>query len=273
MQFDIEQRRKLPFRVKRCAAMMRHILFIKMVLTLVWIWCPMNIEAQQENDSIQYECNIEKPQTAPLLISGTLIAVGSFGVCNGWMHQVRNEVRDKMYDLRCKKFPADDYLQYLPVTVSVLGGSFGIKSRFRMRERLALATTSSLFMAIIVNGLKYSIREPRPDNGTHNSFPSGHTATAFMGAELMRLEYGGVWGWMGYGVATCIAVSRLYNDRHWLNDVLAGAGIGILSVQLSYWLLPIERKWFGWSENNGKTMIPSCYIGQDGLGIALCMEF
>ena len=30
----------------------------------------------------------------------------------------------------------------------------------------------------------------------------------------------------------------MYNNRHWLNDILAGAGIGILSTKFSYWIYP-----------------------------------
>ena len=31
---------------------------------------------------------------------------------------------------------------------------------------------------------------------------------------------------------------RMYNNRHWASDVLAGAGVGILSASLTYWLAP-----------------------------------
>ena len=30
----------------------------------------------------------------------------------------------------------------------------------------------------------------------------------------------------------------MYNNRHWLTDVAAGAGIGILSTKIAYWLYP-----------------------------------
>ena len=91
------------------------------------------------------------------------------------------------------------------------------------------------------------------DSNAPGSFPSGHTATAFMGAELIRREYGNAWGAGAYLLAGGIGFLRIYNDRHWLGDVLAGAGFGILAANIAYWLLPLERKLFGWDKRKRKT--------------------
>lgn len=69
-----------------------------------------------------------------------------------------------------------------------------------------------------------------------------------MGAELVRMEYkdsSPLYGIGAYTIACGVAFLRLYNERHWCNDVLAGAGIGILSARIGYWLLPFEKKLFG----------------------------
>ncbi len=93
-------------------------------------------------------------------------------------------------------------------------------------------------MAGLVNGIKYTASEERPDGSTSNSFPSGHTATAFMAATILHKEYGltrSLWYSVGgYTVATGIAAFRVMNNRHWVSDVLTGAGIGILSTELGY---------------------------------------
>lgn len=96
-----------------------------------------------------------------------------------------------MTDLRKNKFiHADDYIQYLPV-VSNIGLEFlGAKAKHSFKERLIATATSYLAMGIMVNGTKLTIHEKRPDSPARNLFPSGHTATAFMGAELVRMEYG-----------------------------------------------------------------------------------
>ena len=91
-----------------------------------------------------------------------------------------------------------------------------------------------------LNAFKYGIGIERPDNSTKNSFPSGHTFTAFTGAEVLRREYGEEYPWIavaGYTVATIVGMMRIYNNRHWAGDVLAGAGLGILSTTLVYWVL------------------------------------
>jgi membrane-associated phospholipid phosphatase len=37
-------------------------------------------------------------------------------------------------------------------------------------------------------------------------------------------------------MATATGVLRVMNNRHWLSDVITGAGIGILTTKFSYWL-------------------------------------
>ena len=91
-------------------------------------------------------------------------------------------------------------------------------------------------LAAMTRTLKYTINETRPDGGRH-SFPSGHTANAFLGAHIAWKEFkdsSPVLAYSGYALALFVAGSRLYNNRHWVADVVAGAGFGILSVELAY---------------------------------------
>lgn len=87
--------------------------------------------------------------------------------------------------------------------------------------------------------MKHGVSHRRPDHSAANSFPSGHTALAAAGAELLRLEYGSTSVWIpvaGFTVTAATGLLRIYNDRHWLGDVLAGAAIGLLSADISCWL-------------------------------------
>ena len=131
-------------------------------------------------------------------------------------------------------FRLDDYLQYLPVASNLGIGFLGAKARHSFSDRLIITTASYISLGIMVNSLKYTICEMRPDGSRANSFPSGHTATAFMGAELVRLEYGAAYGAGAYIVAGAVGFLRVYNNRHWVTDVIAGAGVGILSARISY---------------------------------------
>lgn len=132
----------------------------------------------------------------------------------------------------------DNYTQFSPYAVLVGCKLAGYKGRSNW-GRLAVSTAfSNIAMATIVNSMKYSVKEMRPDNSTRNSFPSGHTATVFTAATILHKEYGltrSPWFSIGgYAVATTTGVMRVLNNRHWISDVMAGAGIGILSTELGY---------------------------------------
>lgn len=210
-----------------------------------------------------------------LILPVALVAVGAFGVENGWACSVKNGVRDDFQELRSDcRFRADDYFQYLPVAAHVGMGFLGAKARHPFRERIAVTATAYAAMGLMVNATKYAVREKRPDSEARNSFPSGHTATAFMGAELVRKEYGNAYGVGAYAFATGIAFLRLYNDRHWLNDIIAGAGVGILSAHIGYWLLPLERRWFGWTDSSAAVVVaPVCNPIDWNFGFALTACF
>lgn len=137
------------------------------------------------------------------------------------------------------RYHIDDYTQYLPAAVMVGMKAFGYESRTSWGRMLVSDAFSGVIMAGLVNGLKYTVRRPRPDGTASNSFPSGHTATAFMTAAMLHKEYGWRSPWFsigGYAVATFTGVSRVLNDRHFLTDVMAGAAIGVASVHLGYFL-------------------------------------
>jgi membrane-associated phospholipid phosphatase len=42
----------------------------------------------------------------------------------------------------------------------------------------------------------------------------------------------------GYPIAIFTGVYRALNNKHWVGDVVAGAGFGILSTEIAYWLYP-----------------------------------
>lgn len=138
----------------------------------------------------------------------------------------------------------DEWIQYLPMT-AYLGLGFAARCDHGFIERSLITATSFVAMASMVEGAKLITRELRPDGSDYKSFPSGHAARAFMGAELMRREYGPLWGAGAYAVATGTAFLRIWNDRHWTGDVLAGATAGILGAEIGYWLMPLERRILG----------------------------
>jgi membrane-associated phospholipid phosphatase len=70
----------------------------------------------------------------------------------------------------------------------------------------------------------------------YRAFPSGHTATAFaaataLTAEVIRREPDARWvaGVPLYAAASLVGWSRMYDNRHWASDVVAGAGFGTVA--------------------------------------------
>ncbi len=135
------------------------------------------------------------------------------------------------------KYHVDDYLQYAPAAVMLGVKACGVQGRSSWGRMLVSDAFSVALMTGAVNTLKYTVRTRRPDDSSRNSFPSGHTATAFMTATMLTKEYGYKSPWVGigaYSVASVTGLMRVANNRHWLSDVLTGAGIGILAVELGY---------------------------------------
>jgi membrane-associated phospholipid phosphatase len=166
----------------------------------------------------------------------------------------------------------DDYLQYAPVT-AVYGLDFmGVKAKNNFRDRTFVVITSHLIMSGTVQAVKMATCVERPDGSNFLSFPSGHTATAFTGAHILFKEYRDVSPWIGvtgYAAATTVGTMRILNRKHWVSDVVAGAGVGILSVEISYLLLPVFRKIIGAEQSQTNLVImPVVGNNQYGLGMA-----
>ena len=95
-----------------------------------------------------------------------------------------------------------------------------------------------------------AIDKTRPDGDCCDSFPSGHASFTFMGASFLQRRYGWKYGLPAYAAATFVAYSRVEADRHFVEDVVAGAAIGFLS---SYYfttrypgvsIIPVARRDF-----------------------------
>lgn len=87
--------------------------------------------------------------------------------------------------------------------------------------------------------LKAIVSEERPDHSDNKSFPSGHASMAFAAARSIDKEFRKDCIWIpivGYAAATAIGIERVVNKHHHWYDVVAGAGIGIGSAELTWWL-------------------------------------
>lgn len=184
---------------------------------------------------------------------------------------IKNEIREDRPYFQTK---IDNYLQYAPAMAVYGLNAIGIKGRNNFRDRTMIYLLSNAIMGITVQSLKAITKVQRPDGFGTNAFPSGHTATAFVAAEFLRMEYKDVSPWygiVGYLAATTTGILRMYNNKHWFRDILPGAGFGILSTKVAYWVYPaIKRKFF--KDRPMNTMILP-YYQKGGGGVSLVCNF
>ena len=215
-------------------------------------------------------------RTEQLVAPIAFIGLGALGVGEkSPMRGINLAIKDGLYETsKGVKLRFDDYVQYAPVAFYLTLDFMGLKAKHSFGERVAVAAVTYIAVTAFSQSIKYIVREPRPDTGTRNSFPSGHTATVFAGAELVRSEYGWGAGMGAYALAATVGFMRMYNGRHWFNDVLAGAGFGILSARVGYWLLPLNRHIFK-IPRKGQAMVatPMYYANTRALGMSCAFQF
>lgn len=134
---------------------------------------------------------------------------------------------------------ADYAVAGAPLAAAWIMKAAGVKSRSTTR-RMFTANAFALGLAAgITQGTKHMTKEVRPDLSDEHSFPSGHTALAYVSATVLSREYDHISPWItvgAYSAATATEMLRMRHNAHWLNDLYMGAGIGVVSTHLGYWL-------------------------------------
>lgn len=170
----------------------------------------------------------------PLIIGGLIVKSE-----DDHFRSLRN---DNLYHF---KESYDNYTQYLPAAVMLGMKMSGVQSRSSWGRMLTSDAFSIAILSAAVNQLKTKTQVMRPDGSDRHSFPSGHTATAFMTATMFSKEYGEKNPWYSigaYSVATVTGLTRMANNKHWLSDIMVGAGIGIISTELGYYFADLIFK-------------------------------
>lgn len=130
-----------------------------------------------------------------------------------------------------------DIVQYAPIALPWGMKICGEPTRSGWGRMAVSHGASAVIMAGTVSLIKDNHASLRPDASDYRSFPSGHTAWAYMGATAVANELGwrSPWYTIGaYSVASAVAMQRVIDRRHLPSDVMAGAGIGIVATQLGY---------------------------------------
>lgn len=185
------------------------------------------------------------------------------------LKDVNEEIKEEIWTEQPHKLVhADNFLQFAPAAAVYGLNIAGIKGKHNLADRSIMYLMSNAFLNVTVFSVKSITKQQRPDGSDYSSFPSGHTAEAFASAEFLRQEYKDISVWYGvagYATATATAVLRMYNNKHWLSDVVAGAGIGIASTQLAYWLYPTVKRKFFRNSNTNTMLVPTYQNKQPGI--------
>lgn len=199
------------------------------------------INLPASNSSIVAEKHSSRYFTpAGIVIPGTFLLYGCLKPAITGIQRIDDDilasVKRNYPDFHTK---ADDYLMWAPSASIYLMDALHVKTTHSFTEHLILDAGS----IAIAGGVGFVMRKISKNievYNTHNTkFPSGHTTNAFRGAEIFHQELKGinpVLSYSGYLVATTVGVLRIYNKEHVLSEVLAGAGLGILSTKLTYWI-------------------------------------
>ncbi len=190
------------------------------------------------------------------IIPATLIVGGS--LLSG--HQIEKDFSTSFKFV--KPYTIEDYLQFIPIGEMYIADILQIESKNHWFDQSKYLALSGILDVVLVLSIKQLTQKTRP-NGHGLSFPSGHTSFAFMGATVLYEEFKETrpfFAYSGYGFATATGILRITNRKHWLSDVLVGAGIGILSTRLIYHLEPL-KKWNPFLSNKHISITPSFHNG------------
>ena len=203
-----------------------------------------------------------------LVLPISLIAIGGIVKETNFREYFQEEVQNSTFRTNTT---ADDYLQYVPIAQMYIADIYSSKTKNEIFQQSKNLVIAEIFTAIIVQSVKHITNVRRP-NGHDYSFFSGHTSQAFTGATALYLEYkdsNKLYALSGYGFSTATGMLRVTNNKHWLSDVLVGAGVGMLSAQLIWYINPLKN----WKPFKNSKVAVYPYVNGIDCSAGLCLAF
>lgn len=222
---------------------MKYFLFFFFCLILI-------LNGNAQNDTLTVKINPEKSFLKKQVLPVSFIATGtalSFGT-------LKRDIQDQFPNTNTK---VDNILQFAPMAQMYAFDLMGIKHKNSVFDQTKYLVISQAASVLAVQSLKRITKVERP-SGVRTSFPSGHTTCAFVGATMLYKEFKDtdpLLAYSGFAVAATTGLLRITNDKHWLSDVVAGAGIGILTVNLVYHFKPLKN-WQPFKKNKNFSITP-----------------
>lgn len=246
----------------------------KMKRVLLFLLIFTNFITYGQNDSITLilqkpEKSFLKQSIVPISLIGTGLFInysnGSFGKEN-----LQEKINEKFPDFSSG---ADDFLLFVPALTMYAADLFKVESKNDVFTQTKYLTIALVANNVITFGLKTITDEKRPD-GDDYSFPSGHTSNAFVMATALFHEFKATSPWLAYSgflFATTTGAFRVLNNRHWVSDVLVGAGIGIIVTDLVYRFEPLKN-WNPFKNEKISTIISPSYF-ENSIGLYANIQF
>ncbi len=215
-----------------------------------------------ESQEFSYEKDYLTNRVLPVSLITVGVLLSTSTLEKSLQKNIRNAVGNDFYS------GIDDYTRYAPVVQMYAADVLGVPSRNHWFDQTKNLILSSIISNGVTTLLKKEVHKYRPGGSDHaNSFPSGHTTTAFTTATVLFEEFKNtnpILAYSGYLFAITTGSLRLVNNMHYLSDVLVGAGIGILATKLVYHFEHLIA-WNPFKKMNGVAFTPQ-YSDNSGLG-------
>ena len=239
------------------------------IVSIAFLLSPVVINAQEDSTFVIATGNhTTRPFFAPSKVSYKSYilpaALAGYGTIATIIRENRNESEKRGAAQRSKEagifLQPENYTALAPVAAVAALNLLGVKGKHGPAEQALLYALSAGISSAVVYPLKNNVLVLRPNQTDFQSFPSGHTAIAFVSAEFLRREYGdqsSLYTIAGYAAATTTAIIRAAKKEHWIADVCAGAGIGIASTTTAYWLYDRLKKGSGKKKHAAALVLPA----------------
>lgn len=253
---------------------MKRIILLTMLCFFQWSEAQKSV-FQEDKKPIADSLSVYQFGYKKLIVPSVFIGYGILSLTSDDLKQLNKSTQYEISEHKPDHIKLDNYTQFVPA-VLVYGLNFsGIKGKHNLKDRSIILGTSLLISSAVVLPTKHLVKEERPDGSNNLSFPSGHTAFAFATAQFMFQEYQDDNFWLsltGYPFAVFTGIYRTLNDKHWVGDVVAGAGIGILSTEAAYWLFPKISKIFH-KPNSKNTAFVYPFYQSKTMGLGMSFKF
>ena len=221
-----------------------------------------SLVAFTQNDSIVNQQKGHKKLLPKTFLPLTFIVAGSLYSSSQSEINVQRDIRNRVGNDYHNG--ADDYIQYIPFAQVYIGDIVGLDAKNHWFDQTKNMAISSVATGIVVHSFKRIIGKKRPDGSSNHAFPSGHTSNSFVGAAVLFNEFkdsSPLYAYSGFLISTTTGGLRVVNNRHWISDVVVGAGIGVFMTTLVYHFEPLKN-WNPFKKNDNLSLYPS-YNGQE----------